>query len=781
MSMWDGNTPDSLVDISTRFCVQNLETFCNFEPTTKRYYLRITLPNEICERMLTSQKQDSRTIDDDFLRIFKDPRTTRLRRVNLSKSTVTDEGLDVVLRHNLIELDISDCDKITEESLTLINEFGSDLLSLNVGTSVHIFPDNATSNAIVLLAQMQAEPHLSSTNNTSGCILKTPNLRKLIFREMSVPMQDGYFPILLKPLKHLQSLDLSGCFNLGSLSFLTHMTQLASLTLYNVPRVQNMINAICQMKTLRHLDISQHIEKHGVYRNPNQLLTQIVDSLPRLVSLDISGTNLAGTGVAEHDHTDIDERTTTKWAALRPTTAAVTDISGLRNRVNSPLDFLGLYGTSHNACHRHHIPAKKITGDANERQTLTAAHAYLDRADILQKVLNDLFKIVRFETCYNAKAALEVILNAMEKHLTDKHIQISGSASLFYILKGEEKKHFNIKINHKLIKVVLDAMCEHTLDTTMMRNGCLTLCQFKIPQDVLFDYKRLVRILLHVVSEDDQEDFVQRIGIYLLNSLACQVDGTQKQLVGDLGAINIMLRLIECRLQRQLCDDVMEIAWSTMWNVTDETPVNCLRFLEGRGMTFFLECLHMFTNKAELLRNMMGLLGNVAEVQELRPRLMTEEFIKVFSELLDSTSDGIEVSYNAAGVLSHIASDGKESWNITSPKREDVLQRMVDAIERWDIKTKRNINYRSFEPILRLLYVEHTAEAQHWAVWALANLTCVYPEKYCDLIKEEKGIEILNELINRGTVQEKVKELAALVISHCESFKEGNGIVAMDE
>ena len=29
-------------------------------------------------------------------------------------------------------------------------------------------------------------------------------------------------------------------------------------------------------------------------------------------------------------------------------------------------------------------------------------------------------------------------------------------------------------------------------DPAMMRNGCLTLCQFNIPQDVLFDYERLV-------------------------------------------------------------------------------------------------------------------------------------------------------------------------------------------------------------------------------------------------------------------------------------------------
>lgn len=132
-----------------------------------------------------------------------------------------------------------------------------------------------------------------------------------------------------------------------------------------------------------------------------------------------------------------------------------------------------------------------------------------------------------------------------------------------------------------------------------------------------------------------------------------------------------MLTLICDRLTRKVFDDVMEVAWSTMWNVTDETAVNCERFLDGRGMEYFLGCLHVsarppidaassiifriqsftpefrrqcFSEKEELLRNMMGLVGNVAEVKRLRPRLMKTEFITEFSKLLDSESDGIEVS-----------------------------------------------------------------------------------------------------------------------------------------
>lgn len=61
-----------------------------------------------------------------------------------------------------------------------------------------------------------------------------------------------------------------------------------------------------------------------------------------------------------------------------------------------------------------------------------------------------------------------------------------------------------------------------------------------------------------------------------------------------------MLNLINDRLGRKVFDDVMEVAWSTMWNVTDETAINCERFLDGKGMEFFLGCLRV---SFEILRN----------------------------------------------------------------------------------------------------------------------------------------------------------------------------------
>ncbi|XP_071445512.1 protein zer-1 homolog [Hetaerina americana] len=758
------SAPESLLDLCFKYVVSHLETICYVDPDTKDRRLKdgLTLPSEICEKLLEVYQQSGHSLEDKFVKIFENTQTTRLRRVHLRNANITDHGLCILLRHKLMELDLSNCVFITKRSLWHINEFGDSLLSLVIGPAVNMLQDTLHHDSTEELGETSSSPFFKR-----GFIIRAPNLRRLAVRNLNVQVEVWFFRLLVQSLKNLTHLDLSGSYGLDNLSYLCRLNNLTSLVLHNVRRLQETIGSICLLEKLRHLDVSQSNEKHGTFMNENQTLAMLVESLPLLSSLDISGTNLAGTGVAEHSPAPKAQPKNGYEMA-----APQTDIPGLSSRVDNPLDFLGLYATHHGACHRHDIPAKKISGDANEEQILTAAAAYIDRPEVLQKVLNDLYHLFRYETCQNVCHALTVVLEAMDRHIHEKHIQISGSATLFYIVKGKDKHSFAMRMKRKIICTLLNGMSTHRDDDTMMRNGCLTLCQFKIPQDVLFDYERLIHILLHIVWEMEQEGFVQRIGIYLLNSLACQVDGYQKQLLGDLGAISKMLALIEDRLERKICDDVLEVAWSTLWNVTDETAINCQRFLDGRGMEFFLGCLSTFPEKEELLRNMMGLLGNVAEVKTLRPRLMTSHFVSVFSDLLDSCSDGIEVSYNAAGVLSHMASDGPGVWSINSPRREDVLRRMVSAIERWDLTLERNINYRSFEPIIYLLQVYHTPECQHWAVWALANLTRVYPTKYCSLVEAEGGLALLKEVMTHGEPYPRIKELAAMVIEHCQQYSQ---------
>ncbi|KAJ0183881.1 hypothetical protein K1T71_000304 [Dendrolimus kikuchii] len=741
-SLYD-SSPDSLFDICVDFIVNNINTITTVDPTSRLRILKddVILPAEICEKFLNTYQRNT-PINDNIANLFRDKLRTRLQSVRLRDSRITDQGFKLLMAHKPHRVELVQCEYLTHASLDTINSNNQNLISLKFGAVTHVISQD------------------DILYKKRGYVFDAPNLRHLTIHCRGLILCPL---VLVKNWSLLTHLDLSECAALSSIWALDRVKNLRSLVLHGVHWSKDMIEWITGLHCLRHLDLSQSNDRQGKYFNPNEVLSEIVLNLTELESLDISGTNLAGSGAAAVS-------TVQEGTSGNVETQVCCDIPGLVTRVNRPLEFLGLYGTHHGACKRHDIPAKMISGDANEEQILTAAVAYMERPAVLTRVLNDLYYLFRYEDNAYVGRALPVVLDAMDRHVSEKHIQISGSATLFYIVKGKERDRIGIKLKRRIITALLDGMEAHFGDDTMMRNGCLTLCQFKIPTDVLFEYERVVQILLNGVTDVTQEGFVQRIAIYLLNSLACQVDGKQKRFLGNHGAIGKMLNLISDRLERRVCDDVLEVAWSTMWNVTDETPQNCQRFLENRGMEYFLACLKSFPDKEELLRNMMGLLGNVAEVAELRPQLMNKLFLSVFYELLDSSSDGIEVSYNAAGVLAHMASDGPEAWTVDEPPRDLVLQRVAAAIERWDLHAERNINYRSFEPILSLLHARHTPQCQHWAVWALANLTTVYPDKYCTLVEAEGGVRLLSTLVNYQRPNEMIRKLACIVIHNCMKY-----------
>jgi len=758
--VWEDNTPDSLNDLVTRYCLTNIDILTTRSAEGLALKKDICLPAEICENFFAVAKEIGFDFTDELISIFK-PGQTKLRHISLESNTVMDEGFKTILSHGLRDIDLKNCPHFTVNSLATLNKFSSELQRLDIGPNTYLLPDYLQPQGTFSDSESEDERD-GNIYERQGFIIQAPNLRSLSVKGLIVKKGESYFDLLLKPLPGLLRLDLSGTnHNLGSQSnfaWLLNCKHLLSLTLHNVKNLESSLETLCQLRLLQHLDISQFKDNRGQFKEPVLFLESLIEALPNLSSLDISGTNLPSNNVN--------------------TNSPLCDIPGLTSRVKNPLNFLGLYKTMDEASSRMHIPARTITGDSCEEQILLAGQLYLDRPTVLENVLNDLFQIFRSDTCQNLKLALEVLLRAMERHKKEKYIQISGSASLYYIVKSESiKPDLNVKVKRKILSILLDGMLTHRTDPTMMRNGCLTLCHFQMPQDVLFDYERLVKILLHIVAEHTAEEnnFIQRVGIFLLNSLACQVEGEQKKLVGGLGAIEKMLFIIREKLKAGICDDVMETAWSTMWNVTDETPTNCQRFLNGDGMNLFLKCKERFPEKQDLLRNMMGLLGNVAEVPTLRSHLMTSEFVDEFSFLLDSNSDGIEVSYNAAGVLAHMASDGPAAWTIEEPKREFVLARMVRAINRWQLDSRRNINYRSFEPIIRLLPAHHTPECQLWASWAIANLTKVSPEKYCSLVIEEGGLAVLETMLNSNAefeVRPDVRTFAEMVRFNVHSWKE---------
>ncbi|XP_078051692.1 protein zer-1 homolog isoform X2 [Augochlora pura] len=738
---------------------KSLKVINNSENVVRRLLKGLILPSEICDKLIEyALRSDTIKSHDEFFHIFQDKSVTKLKRVKVVRSNMSDCSAKILASHKLVELEIIDCPYVTTKLIEYINANAENLESL---TCRKIGPEEDPFGILGMFYHYKRR----------GYVFKLPNLQSLAL-EINTRHIPVSFPLFAE-MQNLTHLDLSNSV-IFNYKFFSLVPNLISLVLYNVNismGQSEFIQDLGYLKNLRHLDISQFNPLYKLFRIPSNLEC-IINKLPELTSLDISGTNLAKVhkedyGVQNVEQTSLSDCDDTSNNKL-------CDIPGLASRVNRPLQFLGLYGTGDGACRLRNIPAKVISGNANEDQILVAANVCMNnKVDLLSKALNDLYIVYRYENFHRLDQGLSVILDAMEKYPHERCIQISGSAPLFYVVKMKEKDEIEPKLKERIVRIVLAGMSNYEDEETVMCNGCLTLSQFRIPQDVMSNYETLVKLLLNCAKYVRQNHWVLRIVIFLLNSLSCQVTGREKRLLGNLGCIETMLELIRCRITSNIYDDVLEGAWSTMWNMTDETPTNCERFLEKDGMNLFHECTKKYRHREELLKNMMGLLGNVAEVQHLRVHLTQQECIRLFASLLDSDSDVIEIPYNAAGVLAHIASDGVEAWTVSSPSRDEVLKLMVQAIEQWDIRTGRNINYRSFLPLLRLLEVYHTPECQHWAVWGLANLTNVYPHKYCKLLVKEEGPEKLRTLLKDSRPNSRIRELAVLVYDNLMSYTFG--------
>ncbi|XP_063066310.1 protein zer-1 homolog [Engraulis encrasicolus] len=762
-----GDNPDTLMGLCTTYCLRNLRRTMCYLGDRNKLTLRpdIFLPSEICDKLVNAYVELVHTDSnfepqDGFFQLFSDPRSTRLTRVQLREDLVRDRDLEAIGKQDLIELHLTYCNNLSARSLRALSSFGHTLVSLSLFGCTNIFYRKG--GAPLACAEVDDDDDeedrparfaLDNNFNFQG-------FNRLRLLNLGGLPEEVDVEALLKPLPALTSLDLSGV-HLARAAFLAQWKErLASLVLYNVELSEELINTVVQMSQLRHLDISRENQRTYKFKMTRKILTTLVQNLGNLVSLDISGHIMLDNCSVPH----IEEAMGPP--SIEPCKSSIVPFQDLKR----PLQFLGLYNTS--LCNLMHIPAYKVTGSKNEEQVLNAIEAYTEhRPELAHRAINQLFDIARIQHCSQLLRALQLVIAALKCHKYDKSVQVTGSAALFYLTNTEYRCDQSIQLRRQVIQVVLNGM-EQYQEVTVQRNCCLTLCNFSIPEELEFQYERVNMLLLKILEPARQDESIQRIAVHLCNALVCQVDNDHKEAVGKMGFVKTMLNLIQKKLQDQMCDQVMEFSWSALWNITDETPDNCQMFLNCRGMSLFLDCLEEFPDKQELHRNMLGLLGNVAEVKALRPQLLTLEFVVVFTELLESKADGIEVSYNACGVLSHIMFDGPDAWPMEEPGRDQVMQKMWDAIQSWDVSSRRNINYRSFEPILRLLPQSIAPVSQHWATWALFNLVSVYPNKYCPLLVKEGGIVLLEKVLEMESSHVDTKNMARKVMESCANFKE---------
>lgn len=238
-------SPDSLFSLCLKFVARNLDTVCSDSSAGYRLHEGLALPSEICEPFIETYQNNGGEIFDCFAHLFEDVTKTNLRSVHIRNSSITDNGLEYLLRHDLYELTLKNCQNLTHKTYINIFKHAVNLRSLSIGPNVQITPYSKLSNCTLTLDDIPLKINR-----------RAPNLKHLVLRaiaESPFSSDNIFLGIMLDKLVQLRVLDLSYCLGVGSLQYLCKLTNLHTLILFDVPQLQDSSAAILNICTLTSL------------------------------------------------------------------------------------------------------------------------------------------------------------------------------------------------------------------------------------------------------------------------------------------------------------------------------------------------------------------------------------------------------------------------------------------------------------------------------------------------------------------------------------------------
>jgi len=663
-------------------------------------------------------------INDLVLTLF-DGQKTCLKKVkieNASKLTVT--GLQSLSYHNLTDLEISNLVKATVNDLIQsLNPWTlENLKTLNVSNSTFV---DAKKNTIVVA--------LSKLRNLSSL-----NVSGTEFNRTSLEM-------IMDDLPMLENLDISNTKVRDISSLLKAKNRLKSLSIAELKLApcggspSEHIEILAQLENLRHLDISDKIDnQNDLFETtiPNAKLRlsdflehcNCVKALPKLVSLDISGRELASVDFL------------LRFLAQHP-----------------KLSFLGLMMNDLSA---HPVFTNNenltVTGKANEKQVLEALRRYHYRPKYIEKALYHLFQLTNGYTDPR-EDFIRNVLRAARQYPSVYNIQMAVTACLYNLCHGDLAVKLHPHILRDVVNTDLDAMETFHQHQQLQKNILLTICCDRIINDVNFDRFRCAKLALKCLGEW-QDNSMNKMSVAICSMLAARITTAQTSELGShIAYMQKLLAIVRTKKQERSIDVTLKYTLSALWNLTDESPMTCQVFLVEGGMDLFIEVLDTFPGDKCIETKVLGLLNNIAEVPHLRSNLLKDQFLANLRSLMYSHE--IEVSYFAAGIAAHLSSDETLDWTKGTIDKTEFNNELEEVVMKWKMNVPEMVAYRSFRPFYPLMAENQPMSVQLWAVWALHHVCCNKGDRYCPMLESQGGDEILYKLLKHRLTNIYMKSL----------------------
>ncbi|CAL8096607.1 unnamed protein product [Orchesella dallaii] len=563
-----------------------------------------------------------------------------------------------------------------------------------------------------------------------------------------------YWEYLTRDFIHeLQHLDVSSCQEITDLSFLLKAKDsLKSLYLHDVllDYDDKTWGILKHLNGLQFLDVSQYNELASVFPNPDAILDGIVTVLPHLVGLDISGTNLAGMYYFLIQ------------TGFEPDGLMPCGIMGLKSRKQTPLKFLGLLTTHYNASCRRNIPATNIAGGNHMEHLLIALQCYLKRENTIKKVIRMLYEKVQVtsdDTFLPAHTILRFLVQAVKNHVHDKHTQIVAMAVMYHVLRriyqGPTKLLGKVQ-RDQVMYCISKAMKVHSHDFSLLRNGMLNILLLTPYINMRPYMEDITPVLLEVGKAASADSFMMKAVAYILYNLTRSLPKTEKESLGDIEIVEKLCAIVDDLLRNESLDQML-IFWTLLWNITDDLPSNCERFVKAKGIEICFRyvsicldglakpesnCGPVPADLHEAQIPMFALLSNLLQHSSFATKIIKPEYITNVFNLLEKedSADNEKLLFHTCGFLCNVVSKELSS-SLEAPTRQEILDRILHITKRLDFKKQFDYDFRYLIPLTSLLEVKDAPEIHVWVLWTLVNLTETNPNKYTSLVASDERLK----------------------------------------
>ncbi|KAG5444370.1 Protein zyg-11 B [Clonorchis sinensis] len=537
--------------------------------------------------------------------------------------------------------------------------------------------------------------------------------------------------------------------------------------------VENLLSVVVQLHQLRTLDVSDKPRPSGSRLDAVDILCS-ADTLPCLVSIDLSGNQF---GLKLED------------ARLL-----------IKNHPNLAFAGFASWLSSHEheleGIHRLSLkyPDIIMLGDRGDQLLLNTLTRNKDRAIYLQNALHSIFEATSNRETLKPDL-LQAVLRVMRLHLRRVEMILAGTAVIYNLTRGEQSCQLPLEVLNRAVRMTLTAMEKFPNNRQLQKNCFLTLCSDTLLYRATFNCNQCCELVFNnLIAFDDMH--MKRMGVAIISILAAEIttaglselarDRRRIQcllayiaekclLIADLNDLGPVIPnyLSQVRLRAEgtpIFDTTLRFTLSALWNLTDECPEACMGFVEECGLRIYEKVLKRFADQDEEVKNhvytkCLGLLNNVAEVDQTRNTLLVDSLMDFFFKMLRHPS--IQISYFAAGIVAHLSCLKDDVWMAAlQSSKESHIKLLGQSVCCWQPPQYEMVAYRSFEPFEQLvLHPQSRLEVHLWAVWAIHHILTRKEARYVPTLRNCK--RLLNFLRYVTSADETVLCANSLQRQHC--------------